>query len=129
MSVKSFGTRDKAQPSRASPSTAAIILANAGRYDGPTPPLTGSRALDMADMAALASELLGRPIRREVLSEEGLRAKMAARGVPDGAMTIALGLYRASRAGEFATVDPALERLLARPPIRLRELLARKVGG
>lgn len=106
--------------------TAAIILANGG-FDGPTPPLTGSEALDLADLAAMASGLLDGPVRRETITDDGMRAKLAARGVPQPAAAIALGLYVASRNGEFAAVDPTLERLLGRPPIRLRDLIARKL--
>ena len=42
---------------------------------------------------------------------------------------VMLGLYRASRAGEFATVDPTLERLLGRRPLGMRDLMAEKAGG
>jgi NAD(P)H dehydrogenase (quinone) len=103
---------------------AAIILADEGRYDGPTPPLTGSHSLNFADLAAIASELLGSPVIRQTFMDEELRAKMAARGAPDRAANMALGLYIASRKGEFALVDPTLERLLGRPPVSMREVLA-----
>lgn len=107
---------------------AAIILTNEGQYDGPTPPLTGSQALDLADLAGIASELLGSPVRRRVLPDQDLRAKMAAGGAPDRAVSTALGLYIASRNGEFATVDATLERLLGRPPVSMRDLIAKKVA-
>jgi NAD(P)H dehydrogenase (quinone) len=102
---------------------AARILADPGRYDGPTPPLTGPEALDLDDLAAIASELLGRPVRRQTIADETLRARMAARGAPAHAADIVLGLYAASRNGEFATVDPTLERLLGRRPTRMREAI------
>ena len=108
---------------------AAIVLADEGRFDGPTPPLTGSEALDLDDLARLASERLGRPIRREVIDANELRAKMAARGAPPAVAAIALGLYAAARAGEFAAVDPTLERLLGRPPIAMREIVADRMSG
>ena len=107
---------------------AAILLANEGRYDGPTPPLTGSRALDLADMAGMASEVWGRPVKRVVITDEEQRARMAAHGLPPAVADIMLGLYRASRAGEFATVDPTLEHLLGRPPRSLQNLLAEKAA-
>ena len=107
---------------------AAIILTDEGHYDGPTPPLTGSQSLDLANLADIASELLDRPVRRQMLTDEELRAKMAARGAPDRAASLVLGLYGASRAGEFALVNPMLERLLGRRPISMRELIAEKAG-
>jgi uncharacterized protein YbjT (DUF2867 family) len=107
---------------------AAIVLADEGRFEGPTPPLTSAHALDLADLAAMAAELLGRPVRRQTITDDALRAKMATRGLPPHVAGIALGLYAASRAGEFAAVDPTLARLLGRPPIEMRELLARKIA-
>lgn len=107
----------------------AFVLANEGRFDGPTPPLTGAEALDMADLAEIASGLQGRPISRKTLTDDDLRARMAARGVPAGAVEIALGLYLASRNGEFAAIDPALEQMLGRPAVRMRALMAGKIGG
>lgn len=108
---------------------AAIILAGEERYDGPTPPLTGSEALDLADLAAIASELLDRPVRRQLMKDGDLRARMSVRGAPDSVANIVLGLYVASRAGEFATVDPTLERLLGRLPIATRDVIAEKLNG
>jgi NAD(P)H dehydrogenase (quinone) len=107
---------------------AAIILANEARFDGPTPPLTGSQALDLSDLAAIASKLMGRPVHRHTLTDEDLRARMAARGAPDRAARIVLGLYIASRRGEFTTVDPTLENLLGRKPLTMLELMTAKVS-
>lgn len=106
---------------------AAVILAEEGRFDGPTPPLTASQALDFADLCDIASGLAGRAIRRTTVPEAELRAKLEAAGMPAPRITISLGLYRASHAGEFAAVDPTLEQLLGREPVSMRELLAEKV--
>lgn len=106
---------------------AAIILAENGRYDGPTPPLTGAEALDLDDFANIASELTGSSIRRETFSDTNLKERMAARGVPERSTDIALGFYLASRKGEFTTVDPTLEQLLGRRPTSIRDLIAQKM--
>lgn len=105
----------------------AILLADEGRYDGPTPPLTGAEALDFADLATLASGLLGKPVRRETLTEEQFRDGMAARGTPEGAARIAIGFYLAAREGEFATVDPTLAQMLGRPPVAMRDVIADRI--
>ncbi len=105
---------------------AAAVLAGEERFDGPTPPLTGPEALDLADLAALAGEALGRPIERRFLTDEELKAKMAARGAPDGAAAMVLGLYAASRNGEFEATSPALERLLGRRPTSMESVIAEK---
>lgn len=108
---------------------AAILLANEGQYEGTTPPLTGSQALDLADLTAIASELQGQSVHRQTVPDEDFRAKMAARGLPGHVVDIMLGFYLASRQGEFAAVDPALERLLGRRPISMRDVIAEKSGG
>lgn len=106
---------------------AAAVLASNGRFDGPTPPLTGAEALDLEDLARIGSEILGRPVRRWVTDDEAQRAKLVARGVPAVVAEIALGYYRAGRAGEFAAVDPTLEELIGRKPIPMREVMASKL--
>ncbi len=108
---------------------AAVILAAAGREDGPTPPLTGSQSLDLADLAGIASELLGHPVERRTLADEDLRARLSAHGAPAPTAEMILGLYLASRNGEFEAVDPTLERMLGRRPIGMRELIGRELAA
>jgi NAD(P)H dehydrogenase (quinone) len=107
---------------------AAIILASEGKYDGPTPPLVGSEALDFTDIARIASELQALPVQRQVLRDDEMLARMAARGLPEGAQRFALGFFVASRNGEFATADRTLEQMLCRAPLGMRDLLARQIG-
>ena len=108
---------------------ADIFKGNGARYDGPTPPLTGSAALDLADLAALASDLLGRPVRREVIADTELQARLASRGLPEGAQALTLGLYAASRKGEFSALDPMLAGLIGRPPIAMRDIIAQAIAA
>lgn len=65
----------------------------------------------------------------EILTDHQLRAKMTARGTPDRAMYMALGLYITSQGGEFEMVDPTLERLLGCRLVRKRNLLTEKIRG
>ncbi len=102
---------------------AAIMLANEGCVDGLTP-LTALEAFDLADIAAIASELTGRPITRLSVSDEEYRAGMVSRGVPEPQADMLIGMFAASRRGDFAAVDPTLERLLDRPPMSMRDVLA-----
>ena len=96
---------------------AAIVLTDEGGFEGPTPPLTGSAALDLAGLAA---EVIGRPIRRTVLTDAQYREAL-----PEPVAEMLLGLFAASRAGEFAAVDPTLGELLGRPPLTVRDVLAK----
>lgn len=104
---------------------AAAILLDEGHFDGPTPPLTAAESLDFTDIAALLSELHGRPIVRQVVSGDDQAKRMAGMGLPQTVIDITLGLYRAASAGEFAAVDPTLAALIRRRPMALREVLAR----
>lgn len=108
---------------------AAVILTSPAQFEGPTPPLTAAEALDLADMAEIATALQAQPVRRDVISDDDLRAKMEAHGLPAPVLKIALGLYEASRDGEFAAIDPTLERLLGHSPTPLRDVMARKIEG
>lgn len=101
---------------------AAIALTEEG-LDGVTPDLTGPEAIDLAGVAAIASELTDRQIRRMVVPDAEHWAAMVARGVPEPAADMLLGLFAASRQGEFANVDPTLGRLIGRPPTSLRDTL------
>lgn len=97
----------------------AAILASEGSFDGPTL-LTGGDALDMNDLARVASDALGRDIRRVVVSDEAFEADLTARRVPLPLVKISLGFYRASRNGEFSRVDGTLEKLIGRRPESMR---------
>jgi NAD(P)H dehydrogenase (quinone) len=88
---------------------AAAILAGEAVFDGPTPPLTGPEALDLADVAAILSDLTGRTIRRVVVADE-------AAGLPE----LSLGIFRAARRGEFATTGPELKNLIGHPATPIR---------
>lgn len=102
---------------------AAAILAGVKTFEGPTPPLTGAENLDLAGLASVGSSLVGRPIIREVLSDDAFREQAKQRGLPETFVSIALGYYEASRRGEFGKVDPTLEQLIGRRPKAMRDVL------
>ncbi len=108
---------------------AVEVLLQEGRFEGPTPPLTASEALDLDDVAAILADLHGKPIRRKFIDEEEFSAGMAAHGVPPVVVRITVAMYRAAGAGEFTAVDPTLAALLGRPPTRLREVLAAGINA
>jgi NAD(P)H dehydrogenase (quinone) len=102
---------------------AAVILADEGRFDGPTPPLTGARSYTYDDVAALASELTGRPFTRTTVSDEQFRQQLVGHGVPVEAADLMLSIFAASRDEEFAAVDPTLAELIGREPLDLADVL------
>jgi NAD(P)H dehydrogenase (quinone) len=103
---------------------AAIALTEDGRLGGITPPLTSLEALDFGDVAAIASELTGREITRVTVPDDEWVAGLTSHGVPEQRARFLLGVFQASRQGEFAAVSPVLADLLGRKPATFRELLA-----
>ncbi|MDD7939322.1 NAD(P)H-binding protein [Actinomycetospora lutea] len=90
--------------------------------DGITPPLTGPEAVTMEQLADLAADAAGRTIRHVTVPDAEYRAALVERGVPEGGADMLLGMFAASRRGDFATVDPTLPRLLGRPATPVSEV-------
>ena len=82
-----------------------------------------AEAVDFDRVAAILSGLTGRTITRVTLSDEDYRARMVGHGVPAPAVDLLLDIFAASRAGEFAAVDPALGARLGRTPTSVEAYL------
>lgn len=107
----------------------AIILADEGRFDGITPPLTAAEAFTMADLAAIASELSGREVKHVTVSDQEWLNAAVARGAPAPMAELLLGSYRASRRGDFAATDATLATLLGRRPKTMQDVLAKRFAA
>ncbi|TGN75704.1 NAD-dependent epimerase/dehydratase family protein [Streptomyces bauhiniae] len=107
---------------------AAAILADEGRYEGPTPPLTATRSLTFADLAALATGITGRPFSRTTVPDDAFRRHLAEAGLPAGRVEGLLGVFTAARAGEFAAQDPALTTLIGHAPVELEAVLREQLA-
>lgn len=103
---------------------AAVILTSSSAYEGPTT-LTASAAPTFEEVAAIASEVTGRPIGFEIVDAESWVAGQVAAGRPEVYARFTLGMYQAAEQGLFAGVDPLLGSLLGREPQTVRDLLAR----
>ena len=91
--------------------------------------LTGAEAVDAAGLAAMATELAGRPIRRVVVSDDEYRAGLVAHGIPEPQAAMFLTLFVAARQGAFTRVDPTLARLIGRPPTPVRDALKEAISA
>lgn len=107
---------------------AVIALTDDSRLNGFTPPLTASEALDLDAIAEVASKLTGRENTRVTVTDEEFRSTMISRGTPEMWADMFLGLYAASRKGEFAAVDPTLESLLGRPPMSMQDFIESRLS-
>lgn len=101
---------------------AAVIVASDGAYDGPIT-LTASAAPTFEEVAEIASELVGRTVRREVLGADEWIAAQVSAGQPEVMARFMLGMYQAAADGYFAGVDPLLGELLGREPRSVRDEL------
>ena len=101
----------------------AALLCSAETIDGPTPPLTATSAITMAEIAQIASKITGRSIRHEIVSDEEWKDARIAAGLPEPYAEMLLGAFQAARDGDFAATDPLLGELLNRKPTSMREYL------
>lgn len=106
---------------------AAAIICDQ-KLDGISPNLTASEAIDMEGIATIASEVLGRTIRRIVVSDKEYRDRIMSQGWPEARVNLTIGMFMASRQGDFAQVDPALAHLIGRPPMSFREVLKESIS-
>ncbi|MEU1464475.1 SDR family oxidoreductase [Streptomyces sp. NPDC005727] len=103
----------------------AAILTEEGRFEGPTPPLTGPAALDFDTVAEIASQATGRPFTRTVVPDGAFREQTLAHGAPAPIADLMLSIFTAARNGEFTAVDPTLAELIGREPAIFGALLER----
>jgi uncharacterized protein YbjT (DUF2867 family) len=106
----------------------ARLLVEQEVFEGATPPLTGSEALDLSDLAQMASTVTKRTITRAQISEDTLLKNLESAGLPAPVRSVIRGYYRAAQAGEFAVVDPTLSRILGRTPSMMRDVLVRNLA-
>ncbi|WP_329133657.1 SDR family oxidoreductase [Streptomyces sp. NBC_01476] len=103
----------------------AAILADEGRFEGPTPPLTGPAALDFDAVAEIAAQVTGRSFTRTVVAADDFREQALAHGAPAPVADLMLSIFAAALNGEFTAVDPTLADLIGREPTTFRTLLER----
>ena len=108
---------------------AATILADPGRFDGPTPPLTALDTFDLQEVAGILTKLTGRTIRRTVADDDEWAAGLTAHGAPEAQATMLVAMFRAALRGEFSATSPALGGLLGRPAAPLNSFLEGVAAG
>jgi uncharacterized protein YbjT (DUF2867 family) len=85
--------------------------------------LTGSEALGYAEVAAIFSEVLGRPIRYADPSALRFAARWHKRGASFPYIAVMTAIYTAARLGLAGRVSPDAGALLGREPIRMRKFV------
>lgn len=104
---------------------AAIAAALANPPEGSvTYTLTGDEAFTNAEIAALASDVIGKPIMVVDVSDGQLAEGMKAAGVPEPVIPTLVSFDVATREGDLGAITTDVERLSGRKPRALRDFLA-----
>ncbi|MBB4858665.1 NAD(P)H dehydrogenase (quinone) [Novosphingobium chloroacetimidivorans] len=91
--------------------------------------VTGPRAYTYAEVAALLSQVEGRPIVYEDLSEDGYVDLLVGRGLPRPAAEVLLGLELSLRSGEMEPVNDMVRTLTGREPETLESFFRHGRGA
>jgi uncharacterized protein YbjT (DUF2867 family) len=87
--------------------------------------LTGPEALSYADVAAVFTEVVGRPVRHRPVGVAELAARHVADGLPPDYATFLAGLDGDIARGAENRTTSAVQDVTGRPPRSLREVVAR----
>ncbi len=118
------GRQGVAPPVESRSLAAAVILAQEGMFEGPTPALVASKAVDFGEIAAIASDVTGHDVVCVTVPDADYEAGMVARGLPAPMAGMLPRIFSAMRGGDLAAEDPTLERLLGTPTTPIRDVLA-----
>ncbi len=94
-----------------------------GSSESKTYTLTGPQAHTTAEIAALVSEVTGKPLDVIQLPDEALTEGVKAAGVPEEFARVIVSFDANTRSGRIAMVTDAIETLSGRKPQTLREFL------
>ena len=72
----------------------AAVLAGRASFEGVSLPLTAARAITMAELAAIASEVTGKEVRHTTVTDEEWRSAKVAAGMPEFYADMLLGTFR-----------------------------------
>lgn len=108
---------------------AAVVLRTEG-HDGAVYELSGDQAWTFDDLAAAATEVLGRPVEYRRVTIDEHRELLAAAGLDEGTIGFLLAMDQNTAAGELADTTGELAALIGRPTTPLVDALraARAAG-
>jgi NAD(P)H dehydrogenase (quinone) len=89
------------------------------RYD-----ITGPEKRTVTEIAALVSEIYGKPIEVVPVGDEQLAQGIQAAGLPPPVAALLVSFDANTRAGKFDVLSNAVEQLTGKPPQKLRDFLA-----
>jgi NAD(P)H dehydrogenase (quinone) len=120
--VHNNGEGRTAYISREDCAAAAAAVLTTGGHEGRAYDITGPQPLDQDDVAALLSEVSGRPVESVAVDDEAFVRGLAASGLPEPVARGIASYGRAIREGFIGEASGAVENLTGRPPLSLREV-------
>ncbi|MBW0253493.1 SDR family oxidoreductase [Cellulomonas sp. PS-H5] len=121
--VGSFGDGRVASAPRDDFAAAAAVVLRTEGHDDAVYELSGDEAWGFDELAAAASEVLGRPVVYRAVSPEQRAADLAAAGLDEGTVGFVVALEGNTRDGLLAETSGDLSRLIGRPTTPLIEAL------
>lgn len=94
-----------------------------GAKESMTYTLTGPKAYTVAEVAALVTEVTGKPIQVIQLSDEALTEGMKAAGLPEPIARLLVSFDAATRVGGLGMVTDSVEKLSGRKSVSLKQFL------
>lgn len=104
---------------------AASVLLEPGAHEGATYDVTGPAALTLDEVAAILTDVTGRPTRFHDETLDEAYASRASYGAPDWQLDAWVSTYMAIASGELSRVSDAVERITGVAPLSLEQLLPR----
>lgn len=105
---------------------AAEVLANLHEYTGGTLYLTGPELMDHYQAAEVFSQVLRRKITYRNPDDETYRAEMEKRGFSETYINAMIAVFGKIKKGQVAKTSPAVEQLLGRKPLTLKQYVEEK---
>jgi NAD(P)H dehydrogenase (quinone) len=109
--------------SRADCAAAAVAVLTGGGHEGAIYDITGPEALTQVDVAALAGEIVGRPIEAAEVGDDEYAERFVAAGFPDWLAAGFATWGQAIRKGMYDRVSTAVGDLTGRRPRSVRDVL------
>lgn len=94
-----------------------------GAKESTTYTLTGPKAYTVAEVAALVTEVTGKPIQVVQLSDDALTEGMKAAGLPEPIARLLVSFDAATRVGGLGMVTDSVEKLSGRKSVSLKQFL------